>query len=252
MVRLVGTSNGTVGGLGGYRTLFAAAFPSVASFDDFTIGHVGMAIAAFERATFSTESTAFDRYLAGDPTQLTDGQKAGALIFFGKGNCSSCHNGPFLSDLQFHALAVPQLGPGKFTPDEDLGLALITGLASDNYKFRTPPLRNVAATGPWMHDGAFTTLQGAVVHHLDPATSIQNYDPSQLPPLFAATVDTDPQRIAARIAAIDPLLGAPVTLTSDELGNLVDFLNTLTDPASMTRIQSVTPNAVPSGLPVPD
>ncbi|HZV00266.1 MAG TPA: cytochrome c peroxidase [Planctomycetota bacterium] len=251
MARLVGTQNGTVGGIGGYRALFAAAFPAVGSFDDFNMGHAAQAIAAFERSAFTALDTGLDNYLAGNVNALTDGQKRGGLLFFGKANCSKCHNGPFLTDQKSHALAVPQLGPGKSGGD-DVGRALITGAASDNYKFRTPPLRNVAATGPWMHDGAFTTLEAAVRHHLDPATSIQSYDPTQLPPLYAATLDTDPGRIAARIAAIDPLLGAPLTLTNDEVGDIVSFLGALTDAGKLSVLSSFAPTAVPSGLPVPN
>src|SRR5262249_40043645 len=149
MVRLVGTANGTAGGLAGYRAKFAAAFPGT-SFDELNVGHVGRAIAAFERAAFTASDSPFDRYVAGNHRAPPDGQKRGALLFFGKAQCANCHRGPLLSDLDHHALAVPQLGPGKFEANEDRGLALLTGLASDNYEFRTPPLRNVASNGPWM------------------------------------------------------------------------------------------------------
>ena len=252
MARLVGTQNGTVGGIAAYRTKFMAAYPSVASFDDFNFGHAAQAIAAFERTTFTALRSPFDAYLAGTTSALTDSQKQGALLFFGKAHCASCHNGPLLTDLQPHGIATPQLGPGKNEPNDDRGRALITGVLSDNYKFRTPPLRNVAATGPWMHDGAFTTLEGAVRHHLNPAASIQSYNASQLPALFAATVDTDATRIAARIAAIDPLLGAPNTLADSEVAEILDFLNSLTDSASLSAGLTAAPPSVPSGLPVPD
>ncbi len=252
MARLVGTQNGTVGGIGDYRTKFLAAYPSVTSFDDLNFGHAAQAIAAFERTTFTALRSPFDAYLAGNTAALTDGQKRGALLFLGKARCAACHEGPLLTDLAPHGLATPQLGPGKNEPNDDRGRALITGLLSDNYKFRTPPLRNVAATGPWMHDGAFTTLEGAVRHHLNPAASIQSYDATQLPPLFAATVDTDPTRIAARVAAIDPLLGAPNTLSNAEVADLLDFLGSLTDPASLAAGLNAAPSSVPSGLPIPD
>jgi cytochrome c peroxidase len=252
MARLVGTQNGTVGGIAGYRTKFMAAYPSVTSFDDFNFGHSAQAIAAFERTTFTALQSPFDAYLAGNRQALTDGQKRGALLFLGKARCASCHSGPLLTDLAPHGVAVPQLGPGKNEPNDDRGRALITGLVSDNYKFRTPPLRNVAATGPWMHDGAFTTLAGAVRHHLDPATGIKSYDATQLPPVFAATVDTDPTRIAARIAAIDPLLGAPNALADSEVADLLDFLGSLTDSASLSAGLNAAPSSVPSGLPIPD
>jgi cytochrome c peroxidase len=240
-----------VGGITAYRSLFAAAFPSVTDFDDLSFGHAAQAIAAFERASFTAVNSPFDQYVNGNLSALSDSQKQGALLFFGAANCSSCHDGPLLTDMQFHALAVPQVGPGKDQANEDLGRALITGLATDDYRFRTPPLRNVAQTGPWMHDGAYTTLEGAVRHHLDPASAILSYDASQLPPLFAATVDTDAARIAARIAAIDPLLGAPLALSDTQVAELLDFLNALTDPGSLS-LQQYVPASVPSGLPIPD
>jgi len=252
MARLVGTKNGTVGGVAAYRALFQAAYPQVTSIDDFNFGHAAQAIAAFERASFTALDSPFDHYLAGDTTALTDGQKRGALLFFGRARCAQCHQGPLLTDLRHHALATPQLGPGKFEANEDRGRGLVTGDAADDYRFRTPPLRNVAATGPWLHDGAFTTLEGAVRHHLDPAGSTAAYDPSQLPALWQPTVDTDPTRTAARLAAVDPLLGAPLGLSNADVSDLLDFLNALTDSASLARVKQLAPQSVPSGLPVPD
>ena len=252
MARLVGTSNGTVGGIGGYRALFASAFPQVASYDDFNFGHAAQAIAAFETASFTATQTLFDAYVGGDTNALSDSQKRGGLLFFTTANCSKCHNGPFLTDLQPHAIGVPQVGPGKNQPDEDLGRALITQLPSDNYKFRTPPLRNVVSTGPWMHDGAFVTLQAAVQHHLDPATSLANYDPSQLPPLYQSTFDTDPGRNAARLAAVDPLLGAPLSLGPDDVTDILNFLAALSDTGAIGSLPSAVPGSVPSGLTVPN
>jgi cytochrome c peroxidase len=250
MARLVGTSDGTVGGIAAYRALFQAAYPTVASYDDLNFGHAARAIAAFERSAFTGLDSPFDAYLGGDLTALTDGQKRGALLFFGKANCASCHSGPLLTDMGVHALAVPQVGPGKFTAFEDLGRSNVTNAVSDNYKFRTPPLRNVAVTGPWMHDGAYTTLEAAVRHVLDPAKGITTYDPTQLPSLFQPLVDTDANRIAARIAAIDPLL-VPIALADAEVADLLDFLGSLTESTPGT-IPGLVPASVPSGLPVPD
>jgi cytochrome c peroxidase len=251
MERLVGTSNGTVGGIEAYRQLFAAAYPTVTNFDDFNFGHAARAIAAFERDAFTFLDTPWDRFMGGDMSAVSDSAKRGALLFCGKAACASCHSGPLLSDFQHHALAVPQVGPGKLEASEDRGLALVSGDSADDYKFRTPALRNVALTGPWMHDGAFTTLEGAVRHHLDPISSLNDYDPSQLPPPFRDTVDTDPTRNAARAAALDPLLATPIGLTQDEFDDLMAFLYALTDPHALNLLNDV-PASVPSGLPVKD
>ncbi len=251
MARIVGTSDGTVGGFDGYRALFDAAYPSITNYDDLTFGHAARAIAAFERETWTALDSPFDRFLGGDASAMSDSAKRGAKLFFGAASCSTCHNGPFLSDFQHHAVCVPQVGPGKNAPSEDLGLSLETGDSADDYKFRTPTLRNVALTAPYMHDGAFMTLEEVVRHHLDPQASLAAYDGSLLPDLFAATLDTDAGRNAARAAALSPLHPTSVVLTDDEFDDLMAFLHALTDPSSVSLLDEV-PDEVPSGLPVKD
>ncbi|MHC4829627.1 MAG: cytochrome-c peroxidase [Planctomycetota bacterium] len=233
-----------------YETMFLSAF-GAASMNDLNFGHAARAIAAFERDTWTALDTPFDRYLRGDNGALSEQQKRGALLFATTAGCTDCHNGPLLTDLEHHALAVPQIGPGKNAPNEDLGLALESGDAADNYKFRTPPLRNVELTGPWMHDGCFTSLESTVLHVLDPATSCLNYDGSDLRADFQATLDSDATRIGARIAALAPELGSTPTLTDAEVDDLLAFLHALTDPASLNLLNDA-PATVPSGLPVPD
>lgn len=249
--RLVGTSNGTVGGIQAYRDLFSAAYPAVTDFDEFNFGHAARAIAAFERTSWTALDTPFDRYIGGDMGAMSDAAKRGAIVFCDRARCAECHRGPLLSDFQHHGLAVPQVGPGKNGPGDDTGRAVATGNAADAYTFRTPALRNVALTGPWMHDGAFVTLEAAVRHHLDPLASLANYDASQLPAPFDATVDTDAARNAARGAALSPILGTPIGLTDAEFSDLMAFLHALTDPSMLNRLFEV-PNTVPSGLPVKD
>jgi cytochrome c peroxidase len=250
MARLVGTENGTRGGIAGYRALFRAAYPEVASLDAFHFGHAARAIAAFEIVAFGAADTPYDAYLRGDATALTDAAKRGAIVFFGRGNCAACHRGPTLSDDQHHAIGVPQVGPGKDFPGEDTGRALVTGAAGDRHAFRTPPLRNVALTGPWMHDGAFTTLANAVRHYIDVERSLRNYDASQLAPPLRPLVDRDPARQDARARAIADDARA-VRISEPDVDELVRFLQSLTDPREVDR-SDVPPPAVPSGLPVAD
>ena len=182
---------------------------------------------------------------------MSGAAKRGAMLFYGEAGCSQCHAGPLMSDFGHHAIASPQVGPGKVEPGDDRGRALVTGDSLDDYRFRTPLLRNVALTGPWLHSGAYVTLEGVVRHHLDCVGSLTSYDPSQLPPLFQPTVDTDTTRNAARASAVDPSLVTPIVLTDPQVGDLVDFLHALTDPKMLILTRDF-PDGVPSGLPIRD
>lgn len=251
MVRLVGENDGTVGGFSGYRQLFQAAYPAVTSVDDFHIGHVGRAIGAFIANDFHLSAAPYDRYLGGELDALSDAQKRGAIVFFGRGRCVQCHGGTDFTDHQFHAIAVPQLGPGTDGESEDLGRFLETGRDQDRYRFKTPGLRNVAVSGPWMHDGAYTSLTRAVNHYDNPPNRIDNYNSNQLAQLFRPLVDSNVLRIQARIDALDGILRNPqiLRLNNQERQDLVAFLEALTSPEA-TDLSSVIPASVPSGLAV--
>jgi cytochrome c peroxidase len=162
MARLVGTNNGTTGGMAAYRSLFNAAYPGVA-YDDLNFGHAARAIAAFETASYAAIHSPLDEFLRGNPNALSADAKAGGLLFFGRAGCGGCHRGPLLSDANFHGIAAPQLGPGASGGD-DQGRFLISGSANDNYHFRTPALRNVELTAPYTHAGAYTTLAAVIAH----------------------------------------------------------------------------------------
>ena len=112
------------------------------------IQDVARALAAYQR-TLVTPNSAFDRYLAGDDDALSPAAKDGLELFRGAAGCIRCHDGPMLTDGKFY-----RLGGGG----EDVGRATVTGAADDRYRFRTPTLRNVAETGPYMHDGSLETL----------------------------------------------------------------------------------------------
>ncbi len=251
MDRLVGSSDGSHPGILEYQVLFFAAYSEVASLEELTFGHAARAIAAYERSVFTATDTPFDRYLAGDAGAMTDEEKRGAVLFFGAAGCATCHGGPLLSDFDHHALCVPQLGPGKGIEGDDRGLALLTADPADAYRFRTPPLRGVALSGPWMHDGCFQNLEDAVRHHLDPLGSQLEYDATLLPLPFSETYDSDTRRQSARMDAVSPMLDTAVDLAEAELAALLAFLHTLTDPRHLDLGREV-PDRVPSGLPVHD
>jgi cytochrome c peroxidase len=108
---------------------------------------IAKALAAFQR-TLITGPSPYDRYLGGEKNALSADAKRGMELFFGDAGCAQCHKGPLLTDENFYRIGV----------SHDKGRALVTGKAEDNYKIRTPSLRNVANAGPYMHDGSFKTL----------------------------------------------------------------------------------------------
>lgn len=235
-----------------YGELLGKAYPEVERPEDFTFVHIANAMSAFQATAFSAVDSRFDDYLDGDLSALSDGEKRGAILFFGDAGCGECHGGPLLSDFKFHNRAVPQLGPGKGEGPGgvyDFGRESLTGDPGDKFTFRTPPLRNVAVSGPWFHDGAFTTLAGTVRHELDPVASAGAYDPDQLHPLFKDLYH--PDQTPEILAAASAQEIRATTLTDDEVGDILNFLNSLTSQR-LFDLPNRIPPTVPSGLPVKD
>lgn len=143
------------------------------------------AIATFERAEVVTTDTPVDRYLRGDATAISEAAIRGKALFEGTAGCISCHNGALLSDESFHNLGVPKNSLFEKDPerqialrfqhyargvpeevyrkaDRDLGLYYTTKRDEDKAKFRTPPLRYIRYTAPYMHNGVFATLREVI------------------------------------------------------------------------------------------
>jgi cytochrome c peroxidase len=234
-----------------YVTMFQTAYPGVAT-SELGFHHAANAIAAFETDAFTFDNSPFDRYLRGDNSALSQEEKQGALLFFGKANCGACHVGAHLTDQQFHSLGVPQLGPG-FSPEspEDHGRERVTGEPDNRYQFRTPPLRNVELTAPYMHDGAYTTLEAAVRHYLDTFTALRSYDVNQLRQDLRSSYVSNSTTLDAMAGSIDNRVAVPLELNDTEIGSIVAFLKSLTDPAARNLTGTI-PASVPSGLPVGD
>ncbi len=227
-----------------YGDLFAAAYPNVPP-AELGFQHAANAIAAFEIAAFTLLDSPWDRYLAGDTAALPDAAKRGAILFYGDANCAACHSGSLLTDQQAHNIGVPQIGPGK---EADAPLDLGQG----RFAFRTPPLRNVAVTAPYMHNGAYSTLETAVRHHLDPAQALQSYDETaHLPPDLWGTFQDDDLILGEMMGTLDGQVRPKRPLTDAEIGDLLAFLEALTDTA-VYDLEKWIPISVPSGLPVED
>ena len=233
----------------GYVSKFNAAYPGV-PLSSLNFTHAANAIAEFQRQAFTKANTPFDRFLARDNNAMTSDQKRGALLFFGRALCSSCHFGPMLGGQTFASAGVPQIGPGfgSMLP-LDAGRGEIKGQEFAKFMFRVPQLRNVELTAPYMHDGAYATLEAVVRHYNDAQKAIREYDPSQLSPEVRALYHGDDATKTALLNALDPRLRVPMNLTDTEVAQLVAFLKALTDPAAR-NLASVVPASVPSGLPV--
>ena len=173
-----------------YVTAFKQLYPN-----GLTAENVGKAIGAFERSLI-TQNSAFDRYLRGDDAALSDKALRGLMLFVGKANCLACHDGPNFTDESFHniGLKTDDLGRGKFEQG-----------AHFRYAFKTPGLRNVALTGPYMHDGSLSTLRDVV----------QFYNQG-----------------GQRREGIDAQM-QPLRLTAEEVDELIAFMESLTDPITV-------------------
>ena len=203
--------------------------------------YIAEAIGRYERSQVFVDN-AWKAYVQGDDNALSESAKRGALLFFtsyenGGANCAACHKGDFFTDEQFHVLAIPQVGPGKGDgPDgsDDFGRFRETGQFADLYAFRTPSLLNVEETGPWGHDGAYTTLEGIVRHHLNPAQAVATYDFSQLDPSIQTEHMMENTTKALAQLESNRMMGLlepqVVHLTDGQVADLIAFLRSLTDP----------------------
>jgi cytochrome c peroxidase len=182
-----------------YKDRFAKVFP-----DGITQANIAKAVAAFERSLL-TFSSPFDRYRAGDRHSLSSEQKEGMDLFFSaRTGCSSCHVAPLFTDNAWHNLAVPQVG----TKAVDNGRADVTKNPADTGAFKTPMLRNIELTGPYMHDGVFSTLEQVVAFYVGGGGSAPTKSP----------------------------LVKPLDLDAKEQRALVAFLRSLTDPSARVDV----------------
>lgn len=241
-----------------YVALFQDAYDDVATAEDVTMVHVANAIAAYETVAFRADDSPYDEYLRGRSSALTKSQRKGLRLFNGRAGCVTCHAGPLQTDHGFHAIAMPQFGPGKgggVDGADDLGREHVTEDSRDRYRFRTPSLRNVALTGPWGHTGAYDTLEAVVRHHLDPVRSLREYDLAEAVLSPNAELETLDRRILDDSTRVEAIAArnelAPKRLSDRDVECLVDFLHALTD-SRVHELRREVPTTVPSGLPVAD
>jgi len=226
-----------------YRARFAAL-----GTDDIHITDVGTALSAFIGSEFRATESTFDKYLRGEDS-MTSAQMEGMDLFYGKARCSPCHSGAFQTDHNFHAIGMPQVGPGKDDYATDKGLGMVTGEAEDMYRFRTPTLRNVTQSGPYGHNGAYANLEDVVRHHLDPVAGLASYERDKAVLLEGVDVEDwkamdDFEEVMRNAEAIEI---TNVSLDEVEIDRIMSFLGALTDEGAGKRGLGV-PASVPSGL----
>lgn len=250
----------TLNGSATYRRLFGQVFREVrrdnAPIDFFMFGK---AIAEFE-FTLVFANAPIDQFARGNHNAMTESEKKGALTFFGKANCASCHkvdgqSNEMFSDFKEHVVGVPQVAPvfghptGNFPfagpgGDEDFGRMERTGAEADRYKFRTAPLRNLAVSPAFFHNGAYANLEDAIRFHLNVVREARTYDPE-------VHVPADLRQVGPRVPKklIDPLLKNAIKLTDREFRDLVAFVKTglLDERVKKENLCALIPASVPSG-----
>ncbi|MEZ4456277.1 MAG: di-heme enzyme [Gemmatimonadales bacterium] len=210
-----------------YQLLFRAAFPGRG--DPVTIANVTRAIASFERTLISGDSP-FDRARAGDEAAMSAKAREGEELFFSENlECFHCHGGfnftgsvdyvgKGLPEIEFHNTGLYNIDGAGGYPVPNTGVHEITGHAEDMGRFKAPTLRNVAVTGPFMHDGSIATLEEVVDHYA----------------AGGRTVAAGPhQGIGSRNPYKSPFVGG-FDLEPGEKEAIVAFLQSLTDSTFLT------------------
>ncbi|MEL7532410.1 MAG: cytochrome-c peroxidase [Bacteroidota bacterium] len=195
-----------------YQSMFAKAFPDERT--AISVTNLAKAIACYER-TLVTNNSRFDKFMRGDESAISISEKEGFQQFILSG-CGNCHNGPMFSDYQMHVLGVPE---NKKLDTPDVGI-------DSSFAFRTPSLRNLRFSSPYMHNGSFYSLKRVLEFYEDIAGGkINNPNLSK--------------------EQLDPLVKA-IELRVIEMAPIISFLNTLNDD----KFDKTMPESVPSGLPV--
>jgi len=205
--------------------------------------NIAMLLGEYENSQAFTNNP-WKAYVNGNKGAISQSAKEGALLFFtpiseGGADCVHCHKGDLFSDESFHNTAMPQIGrsPGHGSDGiEDFGRSGVTEDDKDKYKFRTPSLLNVEVTGPWGHDGAYTSLEAIVKHMSNPKEAIKSYDLKQLTQTGIQNLDkmaiNSNKAVGKlekdRVAGLDVLQNS--NLSDSEIEDVVNFLRTLTDP----------------------
>ena len=207
-----------------YQTLFDEAFPNDVIEERYTKINAALAVAAYERTLLANQSP-FQEWLKGDINALTQDETEGALVFFNEGKCYSCHSGPGLNSMSFHALGMKDLSGENINTEVDLatkkGRGGFTMNPEDDYKFKTPQLYNLKDVNFFGHGGSFESVREVVEYKNNAIPENVEVPSNKISPLFT-----------------------PLNLTDDQIDKLVVFLeNALYD----SNLYRYVPEELPSG-----
>jgi cytochrome c peroxidase len=193
-----------LGAIPGYVSMFEAAYPG----EGITKTTLAKAIAAYERTIVSSDAP-FDRWLKGDERAVEASAKRGFEIFKSKGRCDLCHGGFNFTDDSFHNIGLRgSTDPGRYAK---------VPIRASKGAFKTPTLRNIALTAPYMHDGRYATLEEVVDHYDRGGDNVENLDEQM----------------------------QKLSLTAQDKKDLVSFMHALTSPPQLVAIPQL-PNRIKS------
>lgn len=214
----------------GYKDLYDEVFADFEKDERYTNVTSGLAIAAYER-TLMSYNAPFQKYVRGNPLAMTDDEKKGAILFFEKGGCANCHNGPALNNKDFHALGMNEFDQAMvthFNPEDEaqFGRYQFTGNPSDKYKFKTPQLYNLKDVNFFGHGASFSTVKEVIEYKNKAVAQNENVAQNQLDESFV-----------------------PLGLTDEEVDQLTVFIESaLFDP----NLDRFVPSSLPSGACFPN
>lgn len=219
-----------------YKNLYVKAFDETSLQNPTQLQiNGGLAIAAYERTLLANQAP-FQDWLKGNYSSMTDVQKKGAILFFGKAGCVTCHNGPSLANMEFYALGMGDLKNGKYGENDVVGVTAakaehkgrggFTGKPEDMYKFKVPQLYNLKDSPFYGHGASIYSLEDVIKYKNEAKPQNSVVPTSQLAKEFKA-----------------------LNLTSDEMVQLTEFIkNGLYD----RNLQRYVPKSIPSGLAFPN
>jgi len=213
-----------------YKGMFDAAFPNISTADRYKLEPAGLAIAAYERTILATEAP-FQKWLRGDFDAMTDNQKKGAILFFEKAQCFTCHNGPALNSMEFYALGMRDLDrPGFYgnAPSDAVkkGRGGFTGQAADMYKFKVPQLYSLGYSPFYGHGASFSSVRQVIEYKNAGVKENAGVPDEQLAEGFKL-----------------------LQLSATEIGQLTDFVENGLNDANLNRYD---PTSLPSGFCIPN